>query len=52
MGKASGGILMAACFGFHTASSFVYSPSGIQMFLDMSKSVEGVAAGHAEHQLH
>lgn len=44
VGKASGGILMAACFGFHTASSFVYSPSGIQMFLDMSKSVEGVAA--------
>ena len=44
VGKASGGILMAACFGFHIASSFVYSPSGIQMFLDMSKSVEGVDA--------
>ncbi len=42
VGKASGGILMAACFGFHTASTFIYSPSGIQMFLDMSKSVEGV----------
>lgn len=43
VGKASGGILMAACFGFHIASGFIYSPSGIQMFLDMSKSVEGVA---------
>ena len=42
VGKASGGILMAACFGFHIASGFIYSPSGIQMFLDMSKSVEGV----------
>lgn len=42
VGKASGGIMLAACFGFHTASSFVYSPSGIQMFLDMSKSVEGI----------
>ena len=45
VGKASGGILMAACFGFHIASGFVYSPSGIQMFLDMSKSVEGVVEG-------
>lgn len=45
VGKASGGILMAACFGFHIASGFVYAPSGIQLFLDMSKSVEGVAAG-------
>lgn len=36
---------MAACFGFHIASGFVYSPSGIQMFLDMSKSVEGVVEG-------
>lgn len=44
VGKASGGILMAACFGFHIASGFIYSPSGIQMFLDMSKSVEGVVA--------
>ena len=42
VGKASGGILMAACFGFHIASGFIYSPSGIQMFLDMSKNVEGV----------
>ena len=42
VGKASGGILLAACFGFHCASSFVYSPSGIQMFLDMSKNVENV----------
>lgn len=42
LGKASGGILMAACFGFHISSGFIYSPSGIQMFLDMSKSVEGV----------
>lgn len=42
VGKASGGILMAACFGFHIASGFIYSPSGIQMFLDMSKSVEGI----------
>lgn len=42
IGKASGGILMAACFGFHISSGFIYSPSGIQMFLDMSKSVEGV----------
>lgn len=45
VGKASGGILMAACFGFHIASGFIYSPSGIQMFLNMSQSVEGVAAG-------
>ena len=45
VGKASGGILMAACFGFHIASGFIYSPSGIQMFLDMSKSVEGVVEG-------
>ena len=45
VGRASGGILMAACFGFHIASGFIYSPSGIQMFLDMSKSVDGVAAG-------
>lgn len=44
VGKASGGILLAACFGFHIASGFVYSPSGIQMFLDMSKSVEGIDA--------
>ncbi|MEE0511763.1 MAG: anion permease [Peptococcaceae bacterium] len=43
VGKASGGILMAACFGFHTASGFIYSPSGIQMFLDMSKSVDGIS---------
>ena len=42
LGKASGGILMAACFGFHISSGFIYSPSGIQMFLNMSKSVEGV----------
>ena len=42
VGKASGGILMAGC---HIASGFVYSPSGIQMFLDMSKSVEGVVEG-------
>ena len=46
VGKASGGILMAACFGFHIASGFIYSPSGIQMFLDMSKSVEGVVEGN------
>lgn len=45
VGKASGGILMAACFGFHIASGFIYSPSGIQMFLNMSKSVEGVVEG-------
>lgn len=45
MGKASGGILMAACFGFHIASGFIYSPSGIQMFLNMSQSVEGVVEG-------
>ncbi len=45
VGKASGGILMTACFGFHIASGFIYSPSGIQMFLDMSKSVEGVVEG-------
>ncbi len=43
VGKASGGILMAACFGFHIASGFIYSPSGIQMFLDMSKSIEGIS---------
>lgn len=43
VGKASGGILMAACFGFHTASGFIYSPSGIQMFLDMSKNIEGIS---------
>lgn len=42
VGKASGGILMAACFGFHGGSAFVYSPSGIQMFLDMSRKVENV----------
>lgn len=42
VGKASGGIIMAACFGFHTASAFVYSPSGIQMFLNMSKNIEGI----------
>lgn len=42
VGKASGGIIMAACFGFHIASGFIYSPSGIQMFLNMSSSVEGV----------
>lgn len=45
VGKASGGILMAACFGFHIASGFIYSPSGIQMFLNMSQSVEGVVEG-------
>lgn len=44
VGKASGGILMAACFGFHTASGFIYSPSGIQIFLDMSKSVDGISS--------
>jgi di/tricarboxylate transporter len=42
VGKASGGIIMAACFGFHSASAFVYSPSGIQMFLNMSKNIEGI----------
>ena len=45
VGKASGGILMAACFGFHIASGFIYSPSGVQMFLNMSQSVEGVVEG-------
>lgn len=42
VGKVSGGIILAACFGFHIASAFIYSPSGIQMFLDMSANVEGV----------
>lgn len=31
--------MMAACFGFHGASAFVYSPSGMGMFLEMSRSV-------------
>lgn len=37
--RAAGGIMMAACFGFHGASAFVYSPSGMGMFLEMSRSV-------------
>ena len=47
VGKASGGILMAACFGFHIASGFVYSPSGIQEHLDAGGGVDE-AGGNVE----
>lgn len=40
--KAAGGIMLAAMCGFHCASAFIYSPSGMGMFLSMSQNVPGI----------
>lgn len=49
--RAAGGIMMAACFGFHGASAFVYSPSGMGMFMAMSKDVVAMNTNFADYFL-